>query len=282
MLTTSLKLILFVFAITSSLQSFATSDSKNSSAEKLFAKHCSACHGQSKDAADNYTRRIAPPISGVIMHYKSVHKEKEDFIDAVVEWVDNPDADRTLMPGAIRHFKLMPKMDIPEEEVEQIAAYLFDDNIPIPEAYRKHYEKNHGANGASKSKINPLFADRQFLRLFTRQFRISPDQIESLKLSDEQIKQIRELIVEKEAMMQPLREEVLEFNQQLITMDTRNPDYKSEIFSLADINAKRVEEMVIKSGEMRFKIESVLSNEQYKTLLNNRNDLQKRFESNRR
>ena len=67
--------------------------------------------------------------------------------------------------------------------------------------------------------------------------------------------------------MQPLREEVIEFNQQLNTLDSRAPNYKEEIFSLADINAKRVEQMVVQSGEMRMKIEAVLDQQQYKQLL---------------
>ncbi len=282
MLLRTLKIIPWLITLAPITVLSASTNPDLATAEKLLGKHCMACHGQTKDAAGNYKRRVAPPITAVIMHYKSVHKEKEDFIDAVVEWVDNPDEERTLMRGAIRHFNLMPKLDIPEEDVEQIASYLFDDNIPIPEAYRRHYEQNHGARSAQKSELHPLFSDRQFLRLFTRQLRISPNQIASLKLSDDQIKNIRELIVEKEAIMQPLREEVLGFNTQLNTMDTRDPNYKNDIFSLADINAKRVEEMVVRSGEMRLKIESVLNDEQYKTLLKSREETQKLIEANRR
>ena len=106
---------------------------------------------------------------------------------------------------------------------------------------------------------------------------MTADQIEALQLSDDQLQKLRTLIVEKEAIMQPLREEVLEFNQRLNTLDTREPNYKSEIFSLADINARRVEQMVVESGEMRMKIESVLDPEQYQTLIDTRLQMMDRY-----
>ena len=67
--------------------------------------------------------------------------------------------------------------------------------------------------------------------------------------------------------MQPLREDFLEFNQQLNTMDSRSPSYKADIFVLADVNAKRVEQIVVESGEMRMKIEAVLDQQQYSKLI---------------
>ena len=106
--------------------------------------------------------------------------------------------------------------------------------------------------------------------------RLPPPQLNELGLSPEQITKIKELIVEKEVIMQPLREEVLEFNQQLNTMDSRSPNYKADIFALADVNAKRVEQMVVESGEMRMKIEAVLDQQQYAKLLAFRQQLKER------
>jgi len=182
--------------------------------EKLYQQHCGACHGVTTAGQ----RRIAPPIFAVKNHYLAVHDEELTFVDAINAWVANPAEENSLMKGAIRHFNLMPKIPVAESDVTKIAEYIFSDAVSIPEAYKRHYEQNHGA------KARP-----QYSRLMLRQLRLSPEQVDELKLSDEQLKKINQLIVEKEVVMQPMREEVLSFNRQLQSMDTRDTNYKNEI-----------------------------------------------------
>ncbi len=220
--------------------------------EKLYQQHCGACHG----ATAQGQRRIAPPIFAVKNHYMAVHDEELTFVDAINAWVANPEEERSLMKGAIRHFNLMPKIPVAEDDVTKIAEYIFSDKVAIPEAYRKHYERQHSGKPA-----------KQYSRLLLRQFRLSPAQMDELNLSDEQLTKINELITEKEVVMQPMREEVLSFNQQLQTLDSRKANYVSEIEILADVNAKRVEQMVKASGAARAKIEAVLDDKQYEMLL---------------
>jgi len=241
---------------------------------KLFEIHCNACHGMT--GGMNMQQRIAPPIAGVRMHYMAVHKDQESFVNAVTSWLEKQDESKSLMPGAIRHFKLMPPISVPADDAKKIAEYIYAGNIATPEGYQKHFEQMHGKQSQQQSGTTKG-ADNQFMRLLSRQFRMTGDQIEALQLSDDQLQKLRTLIVEKEAIMQPLREEVLEFNQRLNTLDTREPNYKSEIFSLADINARRVEQMVVESGEMRMKIESVLDAEQYQTLIDTRLQMMDRY-----
>lgn len=230
--------------------------------ENLFTQHCGLCHGET--AAGQ--RRIAPPIFAVKNHYLSVHDEELTFVDAINSWVANPEEEKSLMKGAIRHFNLMPKITVSESDVTKIAEYIFSDAVGIPDAYKKHYNNNHGAKSA-----------KHYSRLLLRQFRLSPEQVDKLNLSDAQFEKINQLIVEKEVVMQPMREEVLSFNQQLQSLDSRQSDYTTEIAALADINAKRVEEMVLASGAARAKIEAVLDDKQYQMLLTFREVLIKRL-----
>jgi len=230
--------------------------------EKLYQQHCSVCHGA--NAAGQ--RRIAPPIFAVKNHYLAVHDEELTFVDAINTWVANPEEQKSLMKGAIRHFNLMPKIVVAESDVTQIAEYIFSDAVGIPDAYKKHYAQNHGGKKA-----------KQYSRLLLRQFRLSPEQVDELGMSDIQLAKINQLIVEKEVVMQPMREEVLSFNQQLQSLDTRKADFKTEIEALADVNAKRVEQMVLASGEARAKIEAVLNDSQYQMLLTFRKALMKRL-----
>ena len=255
-----LKTVIAVSVIFFAVTIFAE-ETRNSQGPKLFDQHCKVCHGL--NGGMNMKKRIAPPIAGVRMHYLSVHKDKDAFVNAITSWLEKPDASKTLMPGAIRHFNLMPPISVPKADAKTIAEYIFEGNIETPAGYKEHYQQNHGKQQGKKQRQQ----SNQDLRTLARHLRLPPPQLNKLGLSAEQISKIKELIVEKEVIMQPLREEVIEFNQQLNTLDSRAPNYKEEIFSLADINAKRVEQMVVQSGEMRMKIEAVLDQQQYKQLL---------------
>jgi len=238
--------------ISSLFVAFHSTNAFASDGEKLYQQHCGTCHG----ATAQGQRRIAPPIFAVKNHYLAVHDEELTFVDAINDWVANPEEEKSLMKGAIRHFKLMPKIPVAEDDVTKIAEYIFSDAVAIPAAYKRHYQERHGGK--------PV---KQYSRLLLRQFRLSPAQVDELKLSDSQLEQINELITDKEAIMQPMREEVLSFNQQLQTLDSRKSNFNSEIELLADVNAKRVEQMVKASGAARAKIEAVLDDKQYKMLL---------------
>ncbi len=265
----TLKFILTLVVLGFAQSTIATSSGNDhSEGEKLFMEHCNACHGMA--GGMNMKQRVAPPIAGVRMHYKAVHPDKESFVNAVTSWLEKQNESKSLMPDAIRHFNIMPTISVPKEDAKKIAAYIYEGNIQTPEGYQKHFEKKHGKHKGGQ-------ANNRFATLLIRQLRLSTDQIEALNLSQQQLQKLRTLVVEKEAIMQPLREEVLDFNHRLNTLDTRKSDYKSEIFALADVNAKRVEQMVIESGEMRFKIESVLDSKQYQMLMDARKLMNERY-----
>ena len=249
---TNIQLFLLV-----SISIFCLSTAKADEAGKqLFQQHCASCHGDPVAGQ----RRIAPPIFAVKNHYLAVHDEELTFVNAIEEWVAKPEEKNSLMKGAIRHFKLMPKIVVAEDDVTKIAEYIFSDAVGIPEAYKKHYSQNHGGKTSEQ-------APASYSRLLLRQFRLSPQQMDELKLSKKQLVTINQLLVDKEVVMQPMREEVLSFNQQLQSLDSRKADFKNEIAALADVNAKRVEQMVIASGGARAKIEAVLDDNQYQMLL---------------
>ena len=77
-------------------------------------------------------------------HVMQAHPDRDDFINYFVNWVKQPDASRSLMPGAVRRFGVMPALPYPEEQVRKIAGFLFDTNFKMPGWYRKHYETEHG------------------------------------------------------------------------------------------------------------------------------------------
>ncbi|MDG2170085.1 MAG: hypothetical protein P8L44_19420 [Opitutales bacterium] len=95
---------------------------------------CTACHKNS------FTEpMLAPPMAMVKDHYGQFFKDDiAGFVSAVVEWVKNPTPEKTMMPGAIRNFKIMPLLPLPDEDLEAIATYLFEADIPTPGNFREH------------------------------------------------------------------------------------------------------------------------------------------------
>ena len=112
--------------------------------EKLYKTYCSACHGATGGMDMN--KRVAPPIIAVRMHYMGPYPDKTTFVAAVANWVEKQDASKTLMPGAIRKFKIMPPVSVARQDAEKIAAYIFEGDIEKPSGFDQHFEEMHGKN----------------------------------------------------------------------------------------------------------------------------------------
>lgn len=99
-----------------------------------FNTFCTACH---KDEFSN--PMLAPPMAMVKNHYGKVYgNNKEAFVDAIVNWVKAPNPDKTLMPGAIRNFNIMPAFPLPDNDLKAIATYLFEADIALPRGFEQH------------------------------------------------------------------------------------------------------------------------------------------------
>lgn len=106
--------------------------------KSLFESLCMSCHIVSGQPT------VAPPVFGMKNHVIQAYPGRDEFIDYVVRWVKQPDASKSLMPGAVSRFGVMPALVYPEEQVREIAAFLYDTNFKMPGWYRKHYEAEHG------------------------------------------------------------------------------------------------------------------------------------------
>jgi len=114
-------------------------DSKK--AKKLLKNLCTSCHVLKGKGV------VAPPLIAVKRHVKKAYKNKEDFIERIVDWVEEPDAAIALMPGAIKKFGLMPKLPYDKDDVERIAEYMYEADIAQPKWFKKHFEEKHGKDG---------------------------------------------------------------------------------------------------------------------------------------
>lgn len=115
------SLLLSGLAVSTAFSEPAATDPLYELGKTKFEQICIACHKYERGPA-----MIAPPAFAIQMHYNDTFGDDEaGFRKAVVQWVKTPDKEKTLMPGAVRKFNLMPPLPLPDADLDAIAAYLF-------------------------------------------------------------------------------------------------------------------------------------------------------------
>ena len=110
--------------------------------KQLYEQNCAVCHGAT--GRMDMSKRLAPPIIGIKMHYAKTHHDKESFVAAVVSWLEKPEADKSLIKMAIHKFNLMPPISVSPEDAEKIATYMYEGKLDKPVGFDKHVKKMHG------------------------------------------------------------------------------------------------------------------------------------------
>ena len=109
---------------------------------QLYVKHCISCHGTENGM--DMSKRVAPPVFAVKMHYIGTYSDKDSFVMAIADWLETRDADNSMMRGAVRRFGVMPEVKVTRDEAEKIAGYIFEGDLENPVGFKEHYEKQHG------------------------------------------------------------------------------------------------------------------------------------------
>ena len=105
--------------------------------KKLLETKCYVCHNPSIDQ----NGRIAPPMVAIKSHYLNDKTTKEEFSNAIWNFVKQPSEDKSKMRGAVRRFALMPYQAFTEKEIKLISEYMYDYKIEEPEWFKKHVEE---------------------------------------------------------------------------------------------------------------------------------------------
>ena len=121
-------------------QSESTSIQIVNKGEQLMKQQCYVCH----NPATSMGNRVAPPMVAIRMHYLSDEMSRDEFVNTILAYVKNPTEEKSRMPGAVRKFGLMPQMVFKDEDVVQIANYLFEYEPAKPEWFDSHFEQEHG------------------------------------------------------------------------------------------------------------------------------------------
>ncbi|QDO94603.1 DUF3365 domain-containing protein [Formosa sediminum] len=107
--------------------------------KKLMETNCYVCHSPT---ADEYNRN-GPPMVAIKRRYITNNTTKEDFIQAMLTWTNQPSKDKALMYGAVQRYGVMPKLVYPEETITQIADYMYRFDIEQPEWFEDHYQQQN-------------------------------------------------------------------------------------------------------------------------------------------
>jgi cytochrome c2 len=113
---------------------------KKAEAEQLYHNKCLICH----DLGTSEANAIAPPMVSVQRRYKMTYENKQDFIKAMVAFTENPAEDKVLMINAKDKFNIMPKLGYDKKDLQIIATYIFENELPQPAWYDEHFKKEHG------------------------------------------------------------------------------------------------------------------------------------------
>jgi hypothetical protein len=88
----------------------------------LFHGNCTTCHFETKAVS-------APSIMQVKEKYLAAFPNKEDFVEFMSTWVNNPKEETSIMLEAVKKYKLMPLLHYDMESLKEISAYIYETNF---------------------------------------------------------------------------------------------------------------------------------------------------------
>lgn len=112
---------------------------------QLLQSSCFSCH--SPDA--NIENKVAPTMAALKKHYVKEGVTKAGFTNAFAAFVNDPVEEKSIIPQATEQFGLMPKLDFSEEQLSQMAGYVYHTRLEVADWYAMHYEKEK-----QKHKVN--------------------------------------------------------------------------------------------------------------------------------
>jgi len=114
------RLLILTFVLLSLLAfgSSATVAANEVKGQSEFQQFCSACHEQGS--------RLAPPVGQVSLHLNSAFDQFERAQVFIRDYVQSPDQNKALMPGAVQRFGLMPALPLPDEVLNKVSHYFWN------------------------------------------------------------------------------------------------------------------------------------------------------------
>ena len=113
---------------------------------KVAIAACMSCHNAELNPA------LAPPFYGVQNKYKQVFEDKQIFIQAINEWAKKPTLEKAIMNRPVKILGLMPPMPLPDDMLNNIGAYLYEEDFAPPCEHWANDLKNSDSSDSGHSK----------------------------------------------------------------------------------------------------------------------------------
>lgn len=124
-------------------QRFKAKNPVNTQGMDIVTTNCVACHAPRGSGS----MRIAPPMAQVKKHYLNEDTSLEEFTEALTLYMNDPSEENSFMPGAIEKFGIMPKQNLSDEQLKDIAEYLFHTDL-------ENDNKSRGRQNRRKQKAS--------------------------------------------------------------------------------------------------------------------------------
>lgn len=119
---------------------------------KLFANGCASCHNPDLGVEV----RIAPSLKEIKNAYMLNNHTLKDFQEAMVQFMNKPSIEMSLMPKAVEKYGVMPKMDYSKEQIILIASYLYQTDLSKEDWYNQVYLKDKVTFESYQEEKSPL------------------------------------------------------------------------------------------------------------------------------
>lgn len=104
---------------------------------QLMEYNCFACHSPNPAGES----KIGPSMAAIKSSYLAASTTQEQFTKDFISFLSKPDKANSKMPDAVKKYGLMPKMNVTDEQITQIATYLYASEIEKPDWFASQYSK---------------------------------------------------------------------------------------------------------------------------------------------
>ncbi|NOT38359.1 MAG: DUF3365 domain-containing protein [Saprospiraceae bacterium] len=95
----------------------------------LLKNNCFNCHNPEL----NTVTQIAPSMDKIREQYFNNNNSKDQFVNKIINFTNNPTIENSIMPDAVSNFGLMPKQMYKQEELKIIAEYIYENDLKSSE-----------------------------------------------------------------------------------------------------------------------------------------------------
>jgi len=94
----------------------------------VLQRQCLGCHHPYRELPG----QLAPPMNQIRKHYLDRLGARDPFIIGMSSFMINPASGTSLMPEEVKKYGLMTKIDLPEGDLHQVAAYIYKHDMEMP------------------------------------------------------------------------------------------------------------------------------------------------------